>query len=115
MVVVSPYEYSPDYPLFSFLIDFLYNLENEKYFDNHLLLMAFMFFCENIIKYAMKKIDLEPADLEIFQSFADDFIALNFKGNHYSSTIKFVEVLLDRLKLQLENADDKIIKDILGR
>jgi hypothetical protein len=45
----------------------------------------------------------------------DDFIQLNFKGSEYEPTIKFVEILLNRLKEKSLKSEDKTIKDILGR
>jgi len=64
----------------------------------------------------MKNIEQKP---ETFESCAnemvDDFIALNFKNSHYDPVIKFVEILLERLREQERGSEDKVIKDVLGR
>lgn len=55
--------------------------------------------------------NLETFD-DYLEDMMDDYIALNFHGQHYDSAIRFVEVLLQRLKEQSEKSVDKKIKDI---
>lgn len=59
----------------------------------------------------MKELTFEDHATEM----VDDFIALNFKGSHYESVIKFTEIVINRLKEQSLKSEDQIIKDILGR
>jgi hypothetical protein len=59
----------------------------------------------------MKELTFENYATEL----VDDYIALNYKGNHYEPIIKFTEILLNRLKEQSLNSKDQVIKDILGR
>jgi hypothetical protein len=56
-----------------------------------------------------------PEQIEMYNNLADDYIKLNFKGQHYTSAIYFVETLLDRLKESQKNSNSPIIKDIFGR
>ena len=51
----------------------------------------------------------------MFESLADDYIALNFKGQHYTFVIQFFEVMLERLKLNQSKSDIPTIRDVLGR
>lgn len=59
----------------------------------------------------MKELTFEDYATEL----VDDYIALNYKGNHYKPIIEFTEILLNRLKEQSLNSKDQVIKDIFGR
>ena len=62
-------------------------------------------------KYKSK---LKESEIKMFESLADDFIALKFKEQHYNSVITFVEIMLKRLKHHSKTSNHKVIKDILG-